>query len=131
MLVGVLGIMRAGGAYVPLDPELSAGAACAHHRGCAAWVILSQKSLERDLLDGVSGVVCFEELGGLKSGELPDAGERSSENLVYVLYTSGSTGKPKGVEISHRALVNFLVFDAAGARIGGTGHIACGDDAFL
>ena len=26
-----------------------------------------------------------------------------------MLYTSGSTGKPKGVEISHSAIVNFLL----------------------
>ena len=29
--------------------------------------------------------------------------------LAYVICTSGSTGKPKGTQISHRALVNFLL----------------------
>ncbi|MCK4897841.1 MAG: amino acid adenylation domain-containing protein, partial [Anaerolineales bacterium] len=32
-----------------------------------------------------------------------------SDHLAYLIYTSGSTGKPKGVEISHRAVVNFLL----------------------
>ncbi len=36
------------------------------------------------------------------SGAVPD-------NLAYVIYTSGSTGRPKGVQISHRAVVNFLL----------------------
>ena len=108
MLIGVLGIMKAGGAYVPLDPAFPRERLYHIIEDARPGVILSQKSLERDLLNGVAGVVCFEELGGLESGELPRQGERSSENLAYVLYTSGSTGKPKGVEISHQGLVNFL-----------------------
>jgi len=42
------------------------------------------------------------------SGNDPDI-TCSSQNTAYVLYTSGSTGTPKGVEISHDALINFLL----------------------
>jgi len=32
------------------------------------------------------------------------------ENAAYLLYTSGSTGKPKGVLVSHRAIVNRILW---------------------
>ena len=108
MLAGVLGIMKAGGSYVPLDPSYPRERLAHIIEDAQPRVILSQKSLKEELLEGISGVVCFEELERLKSREIFGQRERSAEDLVYVLYTSGSTGKPKGVEISHRALVNFL-----------------------
>ncbi|HEY5894574.1 MAG TPA: amino acid adenylation domain-containing protein, partial [Chthoniobacterales bacterium] len=108
MLVGVLGIMKAGGAYVPLDPSYPRERLAHIIQDAQPGVILSQQSLKGELLEGIAGVVCYEELGELESEALPGREERSAENLVYVLYTSGSTGEPKGVEISHRALVNFL-----------------------
>jgi amino acid adenylation domain-containing protein len=44
-----------------------------------------------------------------ESTAVPDWPGISGQSLAYVLYTSGSTGKPKGVEISHSAIVNFLL----------------------
>src|SRR5207344_2215366 len=98
MLVGVLGIMKAGGAYVPLDPSYPRERLTHIIQDAQPGVILSQESLKEELLEGVAGVVGYEELGEFESEALPGREERSAENLVYVLYTSGSTGKPKGVE---------------------------------
>src|SRR3546814_10199995 len=41
-------------------------------------------------------------------------GDRSAplraDNTAYVIFTSGSTGRPKGVAISHRAVVNQILW---------------------
>ena len=42
-------------------------------------------------------------IGGALAGVRPD-------DLAYVLFTSGSTGRPKGVAISHRGIVNRLLW---------------------
>lgn len=36
--------------------------------------------------------------------------EVASSDVAYIIYTSGSTGKPKGVSVSHRAIVNRLLW---------------------
>ncbi|QZY57306.1 non-ribosomal peptide synthetase [Crassaminicella profunda] len=34
----------------------------------------------------------------------------NEDDIVYKIYTSGSTGNPKGVQISHKSLVNYLLW---------------------
>ncbi|GAB2805635.1 amino acid adenylation domain-containing protein [Streptomyces daliensis] len=46
----------------------------------------------------------------LKPAPPQPAAPVSSAQLAYVIYTSGSTGRPKGVGISHRSLVNRLLW---------------------
>ncbi len=38
------------------------------------------------------------------------AGNAGTDSLAYLIYTSGSTGRPKGVMVSHRAIVNRLLW---------------------
>jgi len=108
MIVGILGVLEAGAAYVPLEPTLpaerlgllaesaglSAVVTCEKHAG-----LLPAGGVRRVLLDAAWPAI--ETRPAVRAGE---------DNLAYVLYTSGSTGAPKGVMISHRGIVNRLLW---------------------
>ena len=111
MVVALLGILKAGGAYVPLDPDYPAQRVAMMIEDSASPVILTQERLRRGIPKNNARLVRVDQ-------DWPDVARQSEENLntvgasddlAYVIFTSGSTGRPKGVEITHKALVNFLV----------------------
>ncbi|HVW44153.1 MAG TPA: amino acid adenylation domain-containing protein [Amycolatopsis sp.] len=87
LIVALLGILRAGGAYLPLDPSYP------------------EERLEFMVEDAAPVVVLPAALSGGKAPVPP-----APDNPAYVIYTSGSTGRPKGVVVSHRAIVNRLLW---------------------
>ena len=126
MVVGLLGVLKAGGAYVPLDPEYPAERLGYMLEDTAAPVLLTQAGIQHRLPGYDGKVVCLD-------GDWPEIAERSGdnvavtvagENAAYVIYTSGSTGKPKGVVVSHRGLMNYLVWGSAAYVVeGGRGAL--------
>ena len=111
MVVGLLGVLKAGGAYVPLDPAFPRDRLAFILEDSKATVLVTQSSLNHVVaMDGVRLIELDADWNSVsESSSLPPAIELRPDHLAYVIYTSGSTGQPKGVEISHRALVNFLV----------------------
>jgi amino acid adenylation domain-containing protein len=107
MVVAMLGVMKAGGGYVPLDPAFPRERLSFMVQDARLGVLVSQRSLEKELPQHQARVVYVEEAEGPgePSAELPKS---SGEAAAYVIYTSGSTGKPKGVIVPHGAVVNFL-----------------------
>ncbi|HVV14352.1 non-ribosomal peptide synthetase [Amycolatopsis sp.] len=87
LIVSLLAVVRAGGAYLPLDPSYP---------------------VERldFMIEDASPVVVLPTAVGERSAVTPP----SPDNPAYVIYTSGSTGRPKGVVVSHRAIVNRLLW---------------------
>ncbi|MEK6283065.1 MAG: amino acid adenylation domain-containing protein [Acidobacteriota bacterium] len=112
MLVGILGILKAGGAYVPLDPDYPQERLAFMMEDAGIAVLLTAEQFV-DVLPQTPVPLVRLDLDWDKiaseSDENPDS-IITADNLAYVIYTSGSTGKPKGVMITHRAIVNRLLW---------------------
>ncbi|MBH8561819.1 amino acid adenylation domain-containing protein [Nostoc sp. CENA67] len=111
MVVGLLGILKAGGAYVPLDSAYPQERLMGMLSDAEISVLLTQKPLLENLPLHNAQVVSLD----IEWERISQQCDRyqfntvTPENLAYIIYTSGSTGKPKGVQISHGAVVNFLM----------------------
>ncbi|HWS86559.1 MAG TPA: amino acid adenylation domain-containing protein [Pyrinomonadaceae bacterium] len=117
MVVAILGILKAGGAYVPLDPEYPQERLSFMLSDSGARVLLTQESLAgllpAESLNEELRVVALDAVGEelrRQSAEGLGATGVTPDNLAYVIYTSGSTGRPKGVMISHRSILNRLLW---------------------
>ncbi len=96
-LTAIHAVVTAGAAYVPIDPDQPA-ARTAH--------VLETASPARILH-------ALPEASEFSGAPLTDRDRRAQllpDDLAYVLFTSGSTGRPKGVAISHRSIVNRLLW---------------------
>ncbi len=112
MVMGMLGILKAGGAYVPLDPDYPQERLAFMVEDAGVAVLLTLERFVEVLPQTPARVVCLDSDWGTIAGESEENPDSiiSGDNLAYVIYTSGSTGKPKGVMITHRAIVNRLLW---------------------
>ncbi|MCZ4517305.1 amino acid adenylation domain-containing protein [Rhodococcus ruber] len=105
-LVAVHAVVAAGGAYLPVDPSMP-------RTRLEHLIATASPSLILGALVNVPvDVVDLDSLDLSRFGTAPldPLPELRPDHAAYVLFTSGSTGKPKGVTISHRAIVNRLLW---------------------
>ncbi|HEY9265634.1 MAG TPA: AMP-binding protein, partial [Mycobacterium sp.] len=120
LVVALVGVLRAGAAYAPVDPEYPDERIRAIVEDSGAVLVVTDLSTavdHRDALahNGVQVVVLDDDMvrdrvehGRSEPPSLPRP--LSAEDAAYVIFTSGTTGRPKGVVLSHRAVVNRLVW---------------------
>jgi amino acid adenylation domain-containing protein len=108
LVVALWGVLKAGAAYLPVDPGYPAERVALLLEDAAPTVVLDDPAV----VAGLSGV---DGAGTEVSVPVVEGGQ-----AAYVMYTSGSTGRPKGVVVSHRSVVNRLVWmrDHCGIGVG-------------
>ena len=94
MIVALLGITRAGGPWVPIDPTYPEN----------RREFMAQDSQLTVLLEDGSE---WPEPESTAAASIPAT---DPDSMAYTLYTSGTTGRPKGVMVSHRAILNRLLW---------------------
>ncbi|OZC86392.1 hypothetical protein CH254_17750 [Rhodococcus sp. 06-412-2C] len=128
LLVAMYAVSKAGGIYVPLDPDQPAARIADIVDDASPLLILSST---RDGFSAPEGngrsvpVVMVDadsdEYAHISDAPIADDERRAplrAANTAYVIFTSGSTGRPKGVAVSHRAIVNQLLWAHAEYGIG-------------
>ncbi|MDV2474264.1 AMP-binding protein [Rhodococcus zopfii] len=96
-LVAIHAVVTAGAAYVPIDPDQPDGRT-------AHILDTARPARVLDALPAADGY------SGAQVRDADRCAPLRPDDLAYVLFTSGSTGRPKGVAISHRAIVNRLLW---------------------
>jgi amino acid adenylation domain-containing protein/non-ribosomal peptide synthase protein (TIGR01720 family) len=89
LIVALYAVQRAGAAYLPIDPSHPRERNDYLLADSGAAVVLTSAASDREPIAPV---------------EIP------ADAAAYVIYTSGSTGRPKGAVVSHRAIVNRLLW---------------------
>jgi pyochelin synthetase len=118
-VVAVMGTLTSGAAYVPIDPGLPPERFQYLLSHSEINLVLTQSWLNEklpwtaDIQRLCLDTEAFAEVNQalLKAVQTPD-------DLAYVIYTSGSTGLPKGVMITHRNVVNVVIYTNQRFQVG-------------
>uniref|UniRef100_UPI000AB3E408 amino acid adenylation domain-containing protein n=1 Tax=Aldersonia kunmingensis TaxID=408066 RepID=UPI000AB3E408 len=116
LVIGMHAVLAAGGAYVPIDPDHPVDRT-SYILDAASPVCLLTTTRDEFTTTAPVQVVEIDRLDLDSFATHPiAAAERLAplrpDNTAYVIFTSGSTGKPKGVAVSHRAIVNQMLWMA-------------------
>ncbi|MFF5713642.1 amino acid adenylation domain-containing protein [Streptomyces sp. NPDC012756] len=111
MVVGLLAVLKAGGAYLPIDPTYPRQRVAFMLDDTVPRLLLTQRHLLDRLPEHQAEVLLLDDAA--EFADQPDTRPESPvgmDDLVYMIYTSGSTGRPKAAMMTHRGVVNRLLW---------------------
>lgn len=109
----LLGILKTGACYVPMDPTYPIDRLNYMIADCMPKMVIV-RNLDKKL--DCKNLVIFDDL--VKNSIKTYSVDISVANgLAYIIYTSGSTGNPKACRVTHRSIVNVLLYFASKIKI--------------
>lgn len=123
-IVAVMGILASGAAYVPIDPGLPQQRREYLLENSEVKIVLTQSWLN-ETIEWQPEIqrLCIDQEEFANESQQPLQPVQTPDDLAYVIYTSGSTGLPKGVMITHRNVVNVVVYTNQRFNIGSQDRI--------
>jgi amino acid adenylation domain-containing protein len=126
LLTAIHAVVMAGGAYLPLDVDHPADRLQYMVSATKPTAAITVSAWVGNIPDGLPVIVLDdsamgEQVAELSADPISDAertGRLLPDHPAYVLFTSGSTGRPKAVVVSHRAIVNRLVWMQSVYQVG-------------
>ncbi|TCK33784.1 amino acid adenylation domain-containing protein [Paraburkholderia sp. BL8N3] len=119
-IVAMIGILKAGAAYLPLDPDYPAGRLQGMlDNACPKAVVTNTVIAVRPIFSASEHLLKIDTAematalaqGSTANPPLAAVPEKlRNRHPAYVIFTSGSTGAPKGVIVTHRELVNHMLW---------------------
>lgn len=109
MYCAIYGIIRGGNAYLPISPEDPQDRIDFILKNSGATLVIAQEQFLKLAKD----IPCLDITKLLKNPpklKLKVPCDAMPEDTAYVIYTSGSTGTPKGARISHKSVINRILW---------------------
>ncbi len=115
MVCTFMGIMYCGGCYVPTQSDIPLSRLKKIVENLSPVLIVYDDTTKEHVLSEKLGVKCvsYEEISCAKADEKVVEQILSrvvDTDPIYMMYTSGSTGTPKGVTVSHRGVVDYVMW---------------------
>ena len=123
-VVAILGVVKAGAAYVPVDTRTPWQRVefVLRDTGAAALLTHGSRPAGPDGIPVIALDADWPDIAAQPTDTLP--GTVAADAVAYLMYTSGTTGTPNGVPVTHRALLNYLLWAVSTYDLGaGTGSL--------
>lgn len=108
LVAAVFAVLKIGATYIPVDTRNPIDRITYIIKDSNASVLLHSRQHAGIAAHAGIATLCVEDLSAVAAA-VPSRGGNPSD-VAYILYTSGSTGVPKGVGITHRNLLNYVMW---------------------
>lgn len=119
VLVAILAILKIGAVYIPVAPCTLPVRRNNLVKQIKPSIVLTDKLNDFCFTTGIPVISLLDLYEHISIFNTKNLNIKLDDNcLAYVLFTSGSTGEPKGVKVSHRALINNILWRIKEVKLG-------------